>query len=95
MVRAVPTVLCCAVLCCVTLLTLIYCVHSVLGSFCAVLNTSVFNVCVLLCVRPEVVAGKGRRPVETQKGPMVRIGNGRGDQTKNQCSLHVLCGKRW
>jgi hypothetical protein len=40
--------------------------------------------CVLVCVpMPEVVAGKGRRPVEAQKGPMVRIGKHGHDQTKN------------
>ena len=30
----------------------------------AVLNTSVLSVCVCVCVGPEVVAGKGQRPVE-------------------------------
>ena len=58
------------------LLTLVYCTHSgLLCSFCAVLNMSVFNVCVCLCVRPEVVAGKGQEPVETQIGGMVIDGN--------------------
>ena len=61
----------------------------------AVLNTSVLSVCVCVCVGPEVVAGKGRRPVETQKAGMVRIGKGGPDQTKIQWVLHVLCGNDW
>ena len=46
-----------------------------LCSLCAVLNTCVLYVCVCLCVGPEVVDGKGRRPVETQNGGMVTYGN--------------------
>ena len=46
-----------------------------LCSLCAVLNTSVLYVCVCVCVGPEVVAGKGQRPVETQNGGMVMYGN--------------------
>ena len=94
--------LCCAVLyllCCVTLpmlLTLVYSIHSVLCSSCAVFNhCCVFHACVLLCVRPEVVAGKGQEPVETQMGRMVRIGKGAPDQTKIQWLLHVRPGKDW
>ena len=96
MVLAVPTVLCCAVLyllCCVTLpmlLTLVRSIHSVLCSI-----TAVCRMCVLLCVRPEVVAGKGQEPVETQMGRMVRIGKGGPDQTKIQWLLHVRPGKDW
>ena len=66
MARAVPTVLC---LRCATLLTLVCCVHSVLCSI------TVCSMCVCLCVRPEVVAGKGQEPVETQIGGMVIDGN--------------------
>ena len=72
MVRAVPTVLCCAVLCCATLpmlLTLIECAHVLLCSI------PVCSMCVCLCVGPEVVAGKGQEPVETQNGGMVMYGN--------------------
>jgi hypothetical protein len=62
--------LCCAVP------TLYHCTHfGPLCSLCAVLNTCVLYVCVCLCVGPEVVDGKGRRPVETQNGGMVMYGN--------------------
>ena len=73
-VWSVLCLLCCATL--PTVLTLVYCTHSgPLCSFCAVLNMSVFYVCVCLCVGPEVVAGKGQRPVETHDGGMVMYGN--------------------
>ena len=72
MVRAVPTVLCCAnAVSRYSLWSTVFtlcCVH-------AVLNMSVLYVCVCVCVGPEVVAGKGRRPVETQNGGMVMYGN--------------------
>ena len=72
MVRAVPTVLCCANA------VPRYSLWSTVFTLCCVptvFNTSVFHVCVCLCVGPEVVAGKGQRPVETQNGHMVTHGN--------------------
>ena len=69
-VWSVLCLLCCAVP------TLCHATHiGPLCSLCAVLNTSVLYVCVCLCVGPEVVDGKGQRPVETQNGGMVIDGN--------------------
>jgi hypothetical protein len=66
-------------LCCATLpmlLTLIECAtRFTLCCVPTVFNMSVFHVCVCLCVGPEVVVGKGQRPVETQNGDMVTHGN--------------------
>ena len=71
MVRAVPTVLCCAYA------VSRYSLGSAVFTLCcvhAVLNKSVLSVCVCVCVGPEVVAGKGHKPVETQKAGMVTHG---------------------
>ena len=65
--------LCCAVP------TLCHATHfGLLCSLCAVFmlySIPVCSMCVSVCVGPEVVAGKGRRPVETQNGGMVMYGN--------------------
>ena len=75
MVRAVPTVLCCAVLCCAVLCHPAHATHFDRVCPClAVLNTCVFYVCLSVC-QAEVVAGKGQEPVETQNGGMVMYGN--------------------
>ena len=72
MARAVPTVLCCAYA------VSRYSLGSAVFTLCcvhAVLNMSVLSVCVCVCVGPEVVAGKGQEPAETQKAGMVTHGN--------------------